>query len=469
MSQGLLVNLGLMVGVAAFAILAAVSPVAAVATAGGVVLCAGALRRLEDLPRAGLLLILAMVPVDYLTKLDGGSMTVTKLLFPVALGMLFLQRVTTGRAFAGCAQAKLVLGFAISVLLSLLLNPVTAFSIGSVQGYAGVFLLFFLTLNVVECEGDVRAMLTVLVFSCLLSAVVGMLGLSLGFLPRGILALMAPHDMRMIGLSSVNPNTFATYVLTALLLVAYLAGTDRRAWTRALLVPIVLVMGLAIVLSRSRAVSLVAATSALVLIVRIRHRVALWKVGLFVAAVAGCLLWMAPAQYFERVLSLLANPESDLSFQSRKSFNALALALFVEHPLLGVGPGNFSEYFTSPDFRFIVDTFGSWKMVHNLYLGVACHMGILGLGLFGAILWRAFADLSFVVRSYNEGEDGFLKRAAEAVQVALFSFLFNAFFLPMEREKYMWILFGVCAAMARIRRAERERVAVLPATPAEAG
>jgi len=440
-----------MAGAAALAFLTTMSQTVALAVAGWVVIGAAAVRRLSSVPMAALVVVLALIPMDYLTKLDGGSLTLTKLIFPAALGAVGLKRVLSAQPLVWSPQASLVLGFGITATISFLVNVKSSFAVTAMTGYAGVLPLFFFVLNVVEKEGQVRVLLVAVVVSCLLSALAGIVGLLLGRLPAGIVALMLPHAMRLIGLSSVNPNTFGSYVLTALLITAYFVAVERRRWVQVALMPVLLLLGVAIVLTRSRAVSFVAVASALLLMIRLRRRVAFWKTGTVAAIGFLLLFWIAPADYFERLRSLIVDPEMDRPFLARKSFNDLALTLWATHPVLGVGPGNFSEHFNNPDFRFVVDTFGPWKMIHSLFLGVACHMGTVGLLLLAGIVWRAFADLNAVLHSYADGEDGFLRRAAEAVEVALFSFLLNAAFLPAERDKYLWILFGLCAAMARIR------------------
>ena len=436
-------------GIVTAAGLTAAHPGVALLCASGLAAAAAAVRRLGDVPKWVLLATVAMVPLDALTKIDG-TLTIAKLIFPPAVIILATDRIVRPRPFVQCRQCAWVLAFAASVALSLLVHPIGSFALKSATSYTGVLLLFYLTVNVVETERDVRMLLATLIFSCVLSVVLGIAGALFGWLPGGM--MIGEHAGRLMGLSSVNPNTFASYLLAAGLVAAYFLLADRRLWMKGLLLAAVLVMGAGIALSLSRAVALVAAVCAALVLFRLRRETSPWQTAIVLAIVALCLVPIVPVQYYERVHSLVDSPEADQSLQSRLSFNRVGLQLFAENPLLGVGPGNFAEQFTSQEFRYMADTFGFWKLIHNVYLSVACELGIVGLVLFAAVIWQAFADLRFVARSAPGGRRDFLTRAAEALGLALFSFVLNAFFLPAEHDKYLWVLVATCAAVAEMRR-----------------
>lgn len=452
-SAGLVVRMGWAALAAGFAVLTVWTGSGALLAAAVFALCLGSARFLDKVPKLLFLVLVAMVPVDALTKL-GGTLTFTKLLFPPAFALLLVDRVLTRRTLEWGRQGLLVAAFALSVALSFLLNEMGPFARHSLGRYAGVVLLFFLAVNVLESARDIRRLLWVVVASCVLSAGVGTLTPSGQGL--GVGAALGPaagmeHAGRLMGLSSVNPNTFASYLLVAAVIAAYFALADRRVAVRVLLLAAVLILGLGIVFSLSRAVSLVSAVTAGLLVIVARRFASPWRVAVVVLLVLACFVPLAPPEYLDRFRSLLTNAAVDRPFQSRLSFNRVGLSLLARNPVFGVGPGNFAARFTSLEFRFMADSFGPWKMLHNLYLAVACHMGLIGLALLGAIIARAFADLRYVVRHGPAGRADELTQTAEAVGVALISLLLNAFFLPAEHEKYIWVLFAVCAVLARLR------------------
>jgi hypothetical protein len=84
----------------------------------------------------------------------------------------------------------------------------------------------------------------------------------------------------------------------------------------------------------------------------------------------------------------LANAWTDLSF--RRAIFSSAVAMFRDHPILGVGHG---VYRTVAASYYPPEASGTWLIdAHNLFLHVACESGLVGLAAFagavGYALWR---------------------------------------------------------------------------------
>lgn len=100
--------------------------------------------------------------------------------------------------------------------------------------------------------------------------------------------------------------------------------------------------------------------------------------------------WLvAPSSYRERISSITGSHGSDLSAQSRLASWRAAREMFVDHPLLGVGAGNFLEV-------FIRDYGGGYdwsRTVHNVFYQAASELGMCGiisfLFLVGCVLMRS--------------------------------------------------------------------------------
>ena len=73
---------------------------------------------------------------------------------------------------------------------------------------------------------------------------------------------------------------------------------------------------------------------------------------------------------------------------------------FVEHPLTGVGAGQFKNY--NPP-----DRLEPWRETHNVLLQVAAELGVFGLLVFLLLLWQAVSALLWTRRMFSVG-----KRAA---------------------------------------------------------
>lgn len=138
--------------------------------------------------------------------------------------------------------------------------------------------------------------------------------------------------------------------------------------------------------SRGGAVGLAAVLITLVLRSRNRLLAASMVLGVIVLAVA-----MAPGAYVDRMATIGAPHERDMTAQSRMLSWQAARRMFADRPFAGVGAGNFVTAF--------VTNYGgsySWsKTAHNVFYQAAAELGLCGLisfvALLGCALWRSVA------------------------------------------------------------------------------
>jgi O-antigen ligase len=157
-----------------------------------------------------------------------------------------------------------------------------------------------------------------------------------------------------------------------------------------------LVLTLAIIYTYSRggilALGLVVALS--VINTRIKFKYLLILLFIFTP-----LLIFIPSQFKSRLGTLeefISNDDEskihlDSSFQQRVLYMKTAWAMFSDNPILGVGSGNYSEYYDkySEQVGSVVssyENFGQRRFPHNLYLQVASETGLVGLTIFMAII-----------------------------------------------------------------------------------
>lgn len=160
----------------------------------------------------------------------------------------------------------------------------------------------------------------------------------------------------------------------------------------------------------------------------------------------GTLTQLFPGQ--EQVIEL------DSSFQNRILQARVAGRMFADHPLLGVGAGNYTAHYyeyanaigsSAPEYHLV----GGAHYPHNLYLELASETGFLGLITFGAALLLVFGHLRRAEAAYFEDGQELTAGLASAFQIALLGFLVSSLFLHGHFQHYLWILFGLSAALAR--------------------
>jgi O-antigen ligase len=133
----------------------------------------------------------------------------------------------------------------------------------------------------------------------------------------------------------------------------------------------------------------------------------------------------------------------------------VATAVARDHPILGVGAGNFPviepEYavraINLSQIQLIVDT---PKVVHNTYLEVQTELGAPGLIAFLLVVGGAIASTFGAIRGALAAGDRELEFLARGSLVALAGYLAAATFGSSEYGTPLWLFLGLATAMSAV-------------------
>jgi putative inorganic carbon (hco3(-)) transporter len=252
----------------------------------------------------------------------------------------------------------------------------------------------------------------------------------------------------------LDPNFFGQVLVATAVLAVYLALSARdrlsRGFALAIFMACIAVTGLTG--SRGALVATAAAFCLILLLAPIPR-----DIGAAIAAlvvVAG-LVFMPSGLQARIGLSSSSSPEvakvtrgSEDAIQGRKSENLAALQMFRDHPLFGVGPGNYPQHYLSYSQRIGLDPRLAPREAHSLYLGALGETGIIGACALLAVLWLAVRGAWRGRRSLRGG-DALL---TEGIFVSLMSFLVAGLFLHAAYPRYLWILVGFGFAAGQLAR-----------------
>jgi O-antigen ligase len=244
------------------------------------------------------------------------------------------------------------------------------------------FLVYVYVVNQVRSEQDVQFLLKMLLLSALAQAVL-IIGLSL----RGSDLIIGPYWARVeprsmrIGGTVGSPNTAGAYLafVIAPCLAFLQIAANRRQVLLGLLTGLLSFVALLLTLSRGGWAGAIASLIIYFAVAWHRRWVS-WKLPMGIAVSALVVFAIFHRPILERLTG------DDLgSAEARVPLMMLAIRMFTDHPLLGVGANNFiaamDPYVTYPDFS------GAWvHVVHNKYLLVLAETGIIGLMAYLAFL-----------------------------------------------------------------------------------
>jgi len=183
-----------------------------------------------------------------------------------------------------------------------------------------------------------------------------------------------------------SPNNAALYLGRALPILIAVAVFAAKRWRRTAYAILAIPVGLALLLTFSRAAILLgipASLLALGISGRGHWRWVAW--GLLVAAALALILLLSTPRF-----AGLLDPRSGTLFFRLQLWRS-SWKMFLDHPWLGVGPDNFLYQYRG---RYILPT--AWEEphlshAHNIALSYATRLGLLGLGVGGLLqisFWR---------------------------------------------------------------------------------
>jgi O-antigen ligase len=236
-----------------------------------------------------------------------------------------------------------------------------------------------------------------------------------------------------------NPNDLAlAIVLTLPFCAVFLLngrnGLSKVGWSVACLV---MVYALLRTGSRAGLLALIVAAG-----------ICLWEFGirgrrphLLLIAVAASGIIFAVAgqrviQRFSNTTQYEGNGAAYESAQLRQGLLVRSLKLTLEHPLFGIGPG---------DFPVIS---GAWQETHDVYTEFSAEAGIPALVLFLMIYWYALKQLHELKQ--REPEESEPAMFAAASRAGLIAFAIAAFFYPDAYQFFLYFVLGYATALNEI-------------------
>jgi O-antigen ligase len=130
-----------------------------------------------------------------------------------------------------------------------------------------------------------------------------------------------------------------------------------------------------------------------------------------------------------------------------------ALAVTAEHPLFGVGPGNFNSIS------------GIWHDQHNTYTQMSSEGGAPAFILYMLLLWCALANLRAVNRLTSP--DGEAALFAMALRGSLYGFAVASFFADSAYQFFPYFLVAYTSALRLIVSSKEEETVTLEEFPEE--
>lgn len=230
---------------------------------------------------------------------------------------------------------------------------------------------------------------------------------------------------------------FAAFALTLLILTGVLLTYSRGAF-----ITLFVLVLLAIVFRYFKFYQVILAATVLLLVVGV-----------------------ASPGYFTRMESILnatalfsndASIKADGATRGRVTEMLAAFNAFLDYPIVGVGPGQYTkyysvEYMSNPEIAF--KDIKKTRRAHTLYFELMAETGFLGLATFMSIVLYILFRLWLLRQRFRKTRPE-LANIATAFWMSIVAYLVSAVFLQLAYQRYYWLLLALAGAAIQILSTE---------------
>lgn len=417
-------------------------------------------------PRIGLLATAASTATGFLWRLNKLTATVS-LSIPKVLGMvtalsLVFEILRARRRVYMGLRVLVPAAFLAASAHSLLYNEPLFGAWRTMAQLTASFAFYFLAVNIVRDEKTLRQLLWVMVLAHTINGLWSLIQLlypSTWDSAKTTEYLFEQHEQyqsyvdrgiqRATG--TTHPNIMS-FIMTLLIPYAvYLHQTEEKVWRRSVLLVCLVICVWATLMSKTRAAFFNLFLILFVLWIKGIVRITPPMILSAVVAVPLVVMFVLPQQFVSRVLSF-GEYLQEGSVRVRLENQQVALQFFAEHPIVGVGAGNFESRFKSLGIAGQLSGVAVGRTtnleVTNLLVEVAAETGVVGLAAILAFLIMLFRD---TLRLERMG--GYPRRSNIATYtfVTLLVSLFASFFTSIQNWREWWLLMAVPGILWNLR------------------
>ncbi len=394
-------------------------------------------------PRWGLYFLLFYIysGVGLFLPINVGAIALAIVLASVALGWVRGDDTAAPDSFF-LGAVGLFLGVALISLISAR-DPMAGFR--ELFQFAKMLAVVAIVVHLIRTPNQLRMFCYIVFIGAVSTIALGILGITAGVEGAGEAYIGGVHIMSFTG-AHENPNKAAAYMCSALPLGLFAVRHCANRWGRVAFTIGVVAMIVAIFATFSRSV-VVALTVVLVAVAayELRSRRSFIVTGVVLAL--GILL--APRYYWDRIMNLpeaLSHSTQDWSVYLRMLALRTAWEMFLDHPLTGVGIGNF---IASAGYRLFVRI-----VVHNTYLEVLVGTGIAGLFLYVTMMGAGVRHMVVGARRRWSASPEWMRSLSYYATLSAVSIAISAFFGTLTFNYPIWIPIAIGLVIGNLLREE---------------
>ncbi len=409
-------------------------------------------------------LVFSFPPIPFLGKYFGAKVQLLEIAFAIIFPIWVISNIIRGNFRPHMPPGSLLfLAFVAVALVSSLISITPKRSLIDTAGFFYLFLLFFLFYNLIDKRHLILLSIRYLLFISLAVVLIGLVGFILyrnfGItnFAMDVFGIFLGVDLVRIKSTFFNGNYFVMFLGFSAVIALTILAIDEKRWVKDLALFLIALICIVLVCALYRGAFVVWG----VLLFGAFHfkktrLLAFIRTGLLVLFPTFFLLFAAQGYLNISPVQINHDPVRErvgVSLSTRPSVYAnlhmVALELFVDNPIFGIGPANFNEYVDRPEYGF--------DFVHHPYRNLDPHSTYLGYlaetGLLGFLFVFSFLIRLGIAINKEKGRVDFVQRKYLAFFIPYFVLmLIYALFIDIITIRFLYFAY----ALAAVRLPQKE-------------
>lgn len=356
-------------------------------------------------------------------------------IFAWFLGALHLHEIK----FVKSSQHYLIGCFLVFAFISIFFADNLEAALTMTGGYLKLFLFYFIAVLIVSSRSEIKPTIWIMVVAGSLAALIGLYQTFFGAAAdsQGEASLLLSTRAETL---THDPNYLALITVPLIPLAAGLFKIDKNLLRRVFLLSLIAIFAGTTVLTLSR-MGMLCLVSALIMILYKERRHKKFVISVVLASILT--IFLIPENVFEGV-RIFQDFRGDDSVQQRLRILKGGFNMFSDHPIFGVGIGNFltqSLHYTNTLLP---------RLAHNTFLEIMAEMGIFGLVIFLSIIYFTLKDMSQLQKLYQSEKDDQFLELIKSIRISFLVFLVGSLFLTAGPITTFWMLVTLTVIMKKL-------------------
>jgi len=317
-----------------------------------------------------------------------------------------------------------------SIFVAILTHTAFNFFLGHLQ----IVITYFLITNLVDSSKKAKMFIWVFLLA---NAWVALTGLSMYVQGQEI-------DYIAMGGFIGDANDFAMTLNAVIPYAFFLFLGERSFKLKSIFGLLLLIYVSAVILSFSRG-GILGLTGLIILSV-LHSKFKLRSLALLILFIILIFLF-APPRFFSEVKSI--SPDDPTAISRRHAWEG-GIKMFLDHPFLGAGAGNFPG--TYGRGYIPLGASSKWMAAHSIYIQLIGELGLAGILCFGTLIFLAFREnrrLRQLLQSRGE-ERAFSYSVSKALDISIVGYLLSGFFLSALYYPHLYLIIALIVTLKNI-------------------